>query len=441
MSVELKITGKILFPHEIENCTIYINEGKIFKISKDDKAFKAEKSIKLKNEIVFPGLIDVHVHLRNFKLSYKENFNSGTLAAAAGGYTTVFDMPNTIPYTNSANLLKNKMKDAQNAINVNVGFYSGIPEKLSALLEIKKQGPVGFKLYPDLKDQPFDFNDEIELSKFFEEFGKINSLLAIHPEEAGLKDKEKYLLSTGMPQEEAYFEAHDSKSEVNIIKKILKLIQGKQIKLHLCHVSSQDTLNLIQNLKKDADFSYEVTPHHLFLHKKEVFKQGTIAKMLPPLRGKDKLEFQQIFKANIIKIIASDHAPHSFEEKSRNFLEAPSGIVGLETTLKILLTEAQKLNLNLVKLSKLISENPAKRFQVNNKGMIKEGYDADFVIVDLKRKGVIKGESFFSKAKFTPFENYEHLGAPIMTILNGKIIMKENEVQTTEKNGKVLKFT
>ncbi|MHA1786355.1 MAG: dihydroorotase [Candidatus Helarchaeota archaeon] len=437
MSVDIKISGKILFPYEIRRGTIFIKEGKIFKISRDDKKYPAEKTLNFNREIIFPGLVDVHVHLRDFNLSYKEDFNSGTLASAAGGYTTIFDMPNTNPYTNSVKLLRQKMEKARKEIFVNVGFYSGIPNDYNEIQAIQELKPVGFKLFPELSSQPLNFNEENEILNLLECFRKSKSILAFHPEKAGLQNRLSNLIKTGVSPEEAFLEAHDARSESSMIKTFLELIKNKFIRVHVCHVTCKESLEILSTEKKD-NVTCEVTPHHLFLNKKEVFKQGSIAKMLPPLRGKNRIEFESLFKSNLIDMIASDHAPHSFDEKSKNFLEAPSGIVGLETSLKILLTETKKRNISLIKLAKLVAENPAKRFNVKRKGMIKEGNDADLVIIDRKKKGKIKGEEFYSKAKFTPFENYAYEGAPIMTIIQGEIIMKENQVQTSKHLGKII---
>jgi len=473
MNMDLKISGKLVLPTTIDSGTVFIRNGEIFDIAKDDKRYEAEKALNFPDSFVFPGLIDTHVHLRGLDLSYKEDFNTGTLAAAAGGFTTVLDMPNTIPYSNSVENLNKKIKAAKDKININVGFFSGIPQDLNKIEEISKLGVVGFKLYPEIKDQHLIINDISKLKELMKYMHKYKLILAIHSEEAGLKDKIDEFTRKGVSQEESYQKAHTSESEILIIRRILNLFKLIPIRIHFCHVSTDASLSLILNTRKPEVISCGITPHHLFLDASEIKNQGTIAKMLPPLRGRDKVKLEVLkkftkapdkvisyFRNNpslVIKdnmgfslydhevkqikfvMIETDHAPHTKKEKSESFLDAPNGIVGLETALRVLLTEFKKRNIPYLFLSKFFSENPAKRFKLENKGLIKDGYDADFVIVDDKKTGKIKGETFHSKAKFTPFENYEYTGEPIMTIVNGKILIDKNVVQTKERLGKIVK--
>lgn len=184
---------------------------------------------------------------------------------------------------------------------------------------------------------------------------------------------------------------------------------------------------------------------NLEIVKKYISPPGKVSRYFktnPSLEVTDNFDFS-IFDFELKKLkflmIESDHAPHTKEEKNKGFLNAPNGIVGLETTLKVLLTECKKRNIPTIFLAKFLSEHPAKRFKLENKGMIQDGYDADFVIVDDNKIGKIKGETFHSKSKFTPFENYEYKGEPIMTIIKGKVLIDKNEVQTKEKLGKIIK--
>ena len=225
----------------------------------------------------------------------------------------------------------------------------------------------------------------------------------------------------------SYTEARPSKAEEVAVSKAISLAKKFNSKIHICHVSTKNALNLIYHAKNyGCNITSEITPHHLFLDSFYLKKFGSFAKTNPPLRKKiDKINLNDL---HLTDVIGTDHAPHTISEKRHNIWNAPPGIPGLETTLPLILTQVTMGNMSFTDVKRLLCENPAKIFNLDHKGIIKNGMDADFVVVDMKRKDIIKPENFHSKAHYSPFKGFKVTGLPIMTILRGQIIMDDGEV-------------
>jgi dihydroorotase len=428
---------KILLNHGLFEGGIHISFGKIKKIGKKTNLPKAEETIDCKGLIALPGLIDSHVHLRDLNLSYKEDFYTGTCAASAGGFTTVLDMPNTFPPTDSIERLKEKIELAKNKIVVNIGFHVLPPKNPNEIDKMVKLGAKSFKLY-------FNFfkNEDLKsniLKETLKKCASLNIPLTIHGEDGEKIDKIKNLfLNKGKKDLQSFLKAHSKEIEFSGVKKALNLIKKefKSNKAYFCHVS---TLKSFNEIKRNG-FLIEVTPHHLFLTKEKLLKLGGTALTLPPLRS--KFEASALWKKTVkgfVDVIASDHAPHAFEEKIKeNYWEIPPGIPGLETTLPLLLTKVAQGDFSLQKLAKLLAYNPSKIFNLRFKGELKEGFDADITLIDLKKRFKIESEKFFSKAKYSPFNGFKCIGKPIKVIVSGKLVMDEGEIVAEKGSGSIL---
>jgi dihydroorotase len=403
--------------------SIGIHEGKIISLKKI--APKREESINLRESVILPGLIDTHVHFRDPGLTYKEDFRTGTMAAAAGGFTTVIDMPNTRPPTDTAKAFKDKLKIADHKSLVDYGLHGGVG-KLKDVKNLFKLKPASFKLYMDLLD-----NTEIE--EIFREIKNLKDdghepLISLHCE-----DKETVTSSTlklkskGRDKPELYARARPAHAETIAVSYALKLAEKYKLKIHICHVSTNESLELIEEAKKsDVKVTSEVTPHHLLLNSSYLVKCGNFAKTNPPLRDqKDKMEIGCL---NDVDIIGTDHAPHTIFEKEQNVWKALPGIPNLDTTLPLLLTQIKQRNMTFTDLKRLLSETPARIFNIKNKGFIKEGMDADFVVVDMREEGVINPDKFKSKAKYSPFKGFKVKGMPVMTMVGGNVVADEGEI-------------
>ncbi|MBD3228106.1 MAG: amidohydrolase family protein [Candidatus Lokiarchaeota archaeon] len=436
------INGKIVKDNEIIDAGISIREGKIVKISKEPNIFKADRTINLKNKIILPGMIDLHVHCRDLELSYKEDFYSATAAAIHGGVTTILDMPNTNPPSISVEILNKRKKMAEKKILCNIGFYSGLPNDLEKVKELSKCGIFGIKLLLNNPMNAYEYHNKQILREIFNQCSKYGIKILVHPEfHSFIKKQNKDNKQKNTIQN--FLEKHNEKNEYLTIKKILKYCQDIDCHLHFCHLSTSKDIDLISKFKQNKEhklkISSEVTPHHLFLTQKMVFEKDSLAKMLPPLRKKNNQKsLLEALKIGIIDVIATDHAPHSLDEKKQAFPDAPSGIPNLETTLPILLTQVNKDIMSIFEVCKFYSRIPARLFNLSNKGRVSEKFDADLVIIDPKAEYKINSSDFFSKAKFSPFDGLKCSGKPFMTIVQGEIKMKEDEVVAEKGSGKIL---
>ncbi len=433
--------AKIFTEGEIKEGGIAIDKGKIIKIGKDPNLPPASKTIECNGNLILPGIIDVHVHLRDLDLSYKEDFLTGTRAALAGGITTVLDMPNTKPRTDNPDIFKLKLKKAANKIVCNVGFYSAIPENFQDILKITKLGAIGFKIYPDHPYSNFDFSNDDQLSSLFKLLQNTQLPVTIHAEKRDTNKLIKTYKEANYPDIEAFLKAHNANSEIDTVQRCINFIKDNGIKLHFAHISTAESIKrIIEAKKKGLNFSLEVTPHHLILDSNLLQTKKSFSKMVPPLRKKsDCNALWDGINSGFVDVIATDHAPHSLDEKKSTFLEAPSGIPGLETLLPLMLTYINNKRITLKRFVELCSENPAKLFNIKQKGRIFPNFDADLVVVDLKKKYKINSANFFSKAHHSPFDGFEVQGIPIMTFLNGKLVMDHREVLAKEGMGSIIK--
>lgn len=402
--------------NKIGNFYVGIKNGKIAKISKIP--FEGGKKIDINEKLLLPGFIDPHVHFRDPGLTQKEDFKTGSESAANGGFTTVIDMPNTIPKTNTYKALKEKIAIADKKSIVNYELQAG----WNTLEEMEKMislNPISFKIFMDLE------NDET-LEGIFKDLGTLkkttsyNGLVAVHCENKAIIKKEISRLKQkeeNIPIDYSY--ARPAKAEDESVKQAIELASANNLNLHICHLSSKKSLNLA----KSNNVSYEFTPHHLLLDNSTYNTYGTMIKTNPPLReAKDKINISDIDENTII---GTDHAPHTLEDKNQGVWSSSPGIPGLETVVSLLLTQVNKGNLDLKLIPKILSKNAAKVYNLKNKGSISIGKDADFTVIDLKKEGKFNIENFKTKAKYSPFDGQEYIGEAVMTIKNGKTIMNK----------------
>ncbi|MEM3566599.1 MAG: dihydroorotase family protein [Candidatus Bathyarchaeia archaeon] len=426
----------------ITECCLAIENGKIAKIGKETQMPKAEGEISLKGLLVLPGLIDVHVHLRDEGKAYKEDFYSGTAAAAAGGFTTVLDMPNNSPVTMNAETLKNRMKKAEEEILVNVGFYSEFPKNLHEIDEIIGAGAVAFKLFLSEKVGGLDIEDDNAIAEAFKKVA-LRVPIAVHAEDKGIiKNVEEKLRHEGKKDIAAFLEAHSEGAEAEAVKRVLKIAEKTRTRVHFCHISTRQGLSLVVEAKRAGlPVTCEVTPHHLFLSAEDLERLGTLALTMPPLRDKSHIKaLWEGLKNGLIDVVGSDHAPHTLAEKNSDSVwDVKVGIPGLETTLPLLLTEVDAGRLSIAEIVRLMSENPAGIFGLKGFGRLREGFRADLVAVDLKKRFQIDASRFHSKAKFSPFDGKTVKGAVVKTFVGGKLVMDEGEIVAKPGCGKIIK--
>ena len=393
MSILIK-NGKIFVSGSLVDKNILIKNNKINKITSNLP--DAETTIDAKDKIVIPGLIDCHVHFREPGLTHKGDFLTESRSSAKGGVTTVIDMPNTIPPTTTVDLLKQKRELAKKSI-VNYGFHFGSKE--GNIQEIRNSKNIAsVKLYMDFTTGDLKIDDHNYIVNLL----KAIDVISIHAEEENIK----------------------------ILTEVAAKEKTKN-KLYFCHISSE---NELKAAKKAKNSFIEVTPHHLFMTKKDVQTLGPLAEMKPPLRTeKDRKFLWKSIEKGLVDTIGTDHAPHTLQEK-----EQPNysfGVPGVETMLPLLLNEFNKKNISIKKIVELCCENPTKIFGIQNKGFIKEGYDADLVIIDPNLEKEVSRSDLVTKCKWSPFEGKKLKGWPIQTIVNGHLIFdngKINELKAKE---------
>ena len=397
---------------------IKVEDGKIADISKTH--IKGDDVIDIKNNYIMPGFIDPHIHFRDPGLTQKEDFKTGSLSAANGGFTTVIDMPNTVPKTNTYKALKEKIQIAKNKSVVNFELQAG-HNTLEEMEKMVTLNPISFKIFMDLE------SDE-NLERIFEDLSTLkettdyNGLVATHCEKKSIVESETAKLKAKDENQAIdYTYGRPTISEDESVKQAIELARANNLKLHICHLSSAKSLNLAKDASKSMPVSWEFTPHHLLLDNSAYNVYGTFIKTNPPLRPKNESVSVKDLDEN--SIIGTDHAPHTLEDKTKGVWSSSPGIPNLETVVPLMLTEVNKGNIDLSIIPKIFSENAAKVYGLENKGEIAIGKDADFTIIDLKKEGRFNIEEFETKAEYSPFDGVEYIGMPVMTIVNGKTVM------------------
>lgn len=437
------VNAKAYFKGQIVDCSIAIEGGKIAKIGKETSMPQADEKTDLHNLLVLPGLIDEHVHLRDEGRTYKEDFSSGTAAAAAGGFTTVLDMPNNDPVTMNTERLQNRMMTASRRILVNVGFYSEFPKNLAETEDIVKAGAVGFKFFMGNQTGGVNVDDDIAIKEGVVEIAKHKVPLALHAEDrATLAANEAKLKIAKRASTADFLRAHTEAVELRAIQRMLKAAEGTDVQLHFCHITSKEGLDAVAAAKKtEKKVTCEVTPNHLLLTCDDVGRIGSLVVMAPPLR--DKTHRDALYKGlqeGTIDTIGSDHAPHTIEEKlASSVWDVKVGVPGLETTLPLMMTLIKQKRLSIDQLVQLLSEKPAEIYGLTDRGSIEVGKTADLTVVDYNAQYKIDASKFRSKAKFSPYDGWEVNGRPAKTIVNGRLVFDEGDIVTKGGVGNVVR--
>jgi len=445
LTVDLALkNAKVYTPYGVVEAGLAIDNERIVKIAKHVNLPPASKEIDLKDRLVLPGLIDVHVHLRDQELAYKEDFFSGTAAAANGGVTLTIDMPNNKPLTMGLESLKERMRIAEEKAIVNVAFYSAFPGEIEEIHRIVKMGgAIAFKLFMSQQIGGINPEDEEKLTKALKEAVKVGVPVAVHAEDAKLlrEKKMKYGESEDL---EDYLKVHSLEAEAEAVKHILQLSRVTGTHVHFCHISSSEGIEAISAAKRSGlPVTCEVTPHHLLIPSQYLKRVGAVALADPPARSQRDIDglWKSLFDG-VVDVLASDHAPHTVEEKrEKSIWRVKTGIPGLETMLPLLLTQINDGHLDLPTLTKVTSSNPSRIFSIRGRGELKEENYADLVVVETKREYKIDSSRFYSKAKYSPFDGWKVRGKPVKTFVNGHLVMDEGEILAKPGSGGIVKWS
>ena len=411
--------GIDVFGNKIE---ILINDEIIEKISEkiSESRFKNNENVRIidvEEKLIMPGVIDVHTHMREPGITYKEDFTTGSRACAKAGITTFYDMPNTIPTTTTLENLLEKKKLASKKSIVNFGFHFG-GSKNDNIEEIKKVLRNGeantVKIFMNVTTGEMLIEDDKILKKVFEN----SELVLVH-------------------------------AENDMIDKAIELNKNYGKGLYVCHIPSAEELKKVISTKKNKELNTkdhpiyaEVTPHHLFLNteiRESTERNKMLLRMKPELREKSDNEFLwEAINQREVDTIGTDHAPHLISEKLEKIT---FGMSGVETSLALMINAFNEGKISLETIQKLMCENPAKIMKIEKRGKLQEGFFADIIVVDTQKDWIVGvDDTIESKCGWTPYENWKLKGKNTMTIVNGKIIYENGKINDIPK-GKEIKFS
>jgi dihydroorotase len=409
-------------------------DGKIVRIEPQIFA-PADEVIDAGGRLLLPGVIDPQVHFREPGKEYKEDLRSGSRAAARGGVTSFLEMPNTDPPTTDQRALDEKLARAAQKCVVNYGFFIGAtPDNLEQLNSV---APVcGIKIFMGASTGSLLVNREEDLERIF---ANGTRLIAVHAEDEAriLARKAQF---AGRTDPAAHSELRDNECALIATRLALSLSKKYQRRLHILHLSTHEEVELLRQ-DKPAWVTAEVIPNHLLLNTADYARLGTLVQMNPPIRQpQDNAALWAGLHDGVIDFIATDHAPHTLEEKAQGFPKAPSGMPGVETSLPLMLTQMRAGRCTLAEIQKWMCYGPAEAYGIAHKGKILEGWDADLTLVDMDSTRSVRNEDTFTKVKWSPYDGQALVGWPLYTIVGGHVVYDHGRIRP-DVHGRPLRFT
>ena len=383
---------------------------------------------------LLPGVIDPQVHFREPGLEHKEDLFTASCACVRGGVTSFLEMPNTRPLTTNQAALDDKLQRASQKSLANYGFFIGATKDNLADLQTAKPA-CGIKIFMGSMHGDLLVDEESVLDPIF---ATGDRLIAVHAEDQAriAQRRQEY---AGNTDPAIHSVIQDNQAALNATQLALKLSKKYQRRLHILHMSTAEEAELLRT-DKPAWVTAEVTPQHLVLNTDAYKTLGTLVQMNPPIRSAhDNEVLWQALRDGVIDFIATDHAPHTLEEKAKGYPNTPSGMPGVETSLAVMLTQAKAGKCTVAQVSNWMSTAVAKAYGIPNKGLIEVGYDADLVLVDLEHSKPVVREEVVSKCGWNPFEGWELTGWAVYTIVGGQVAY-ENGQLNTDVRGQALTF-
>ena len=422
--------GTVYTPEATEITDIAVKDGKIVDFGSFDNA---EEIIDCTNLFVFPGLIDTQCHFREPGGEHKETLETGTLSAALGGVTGIFEMPNTNPLTITPEAMEFKLKKAHETSYVDFAFYfGGTAEYAEHLSEWENiDGVCGIKIFMGAS------NGDL-LSATDEEIDAIvangKRVIAVHAEDESIMNENKVTILGDSNDVAMHYKWRSEESCLNATKRIVSIAKKYSRKVHILHITTAQEMAFLKANKDIA--SAEVLANHLTLHAPDCYDMfGTLAQQNPPIREKHHQDALWAAVADgTVDIVASDHAPHTLDEKSGTYPNTPSGTPGVQTLIPIMLNHVHEGRLSYERLVDLMAYGPYRIHKIKNKCLIRKGFNADFTVVDPKAEHIISNAEQASKSGWTPYDGKKVVGFPTMTIIGGKTIMRDGEITGRSNN-------
>jgi len=422
--------GTVFTPEATEITDIAVKDGKIVDFGSFNNA---KKIIDCTNLFVFPGLIDTQCHFREPGGEHKETLETGTLSAALGGVTGIFEMPNTNPLTITPEAMEFKLKKAHETSYVDFAFYfGGTAEYAEHLSEWENiDGVCGIKIFMGAS------NGDL-LSATDEEIDAIvangKRVIAVHAEDESIMNENKVTILGDSNDVAMHYKWRSEESCLNATKRIVSIAKKYSRKVHILHITTAQEMAFLKANKDIA--SAEVLANHLTLHAPDCYDMfGTLAQQNPPIREKHHQDALWAAVADgTVDIVASDHAPHTLDEKSGTYPNTPSGTPGVQTLIPIMLNHVHEGRLSYERLVDLMAYGPYRIHKIKNKCLIRKGFNADFTVVDPKAEHIISNAEQASKSGWTPYDGKKVIGFPTMTIIGGKTIMRDGEITGRSNN-------
>ena len=422
--------GRVVSPDSVVEASVAIKDGKILAVGADEAMPPADDTLDARGMHVLPGAIDEHVHFRDPGYPHKEDFASGTAAAAFGGVTTVFDMPNTIPPVGTPELLAAKHKMAAEKAHIDFGLYALLGEDTIQHAPELAKTAIGFKLYMGNTFGAIPTPTTGAMLEAFEVVAPTGKRISLHAETNSIMvRRELRMREAGRIDPLAHIASRPAVVAIEAVSRAAILAEWTGARIHILHISSAEELRPLAEAKaRGVDITGETCPQYLFLSTDDYARFGGVIRVNPPVREKRNQE--PLFAAlgdGTVDMIATDHAPHSVEEKTRNDIwTVDCGFPGVETQMPMMLTEVATGRYSISDYVRWSAANPAKIWGLYpRKGVIQPGTDADIAVVDLEREWTIDDLKLQSLSKITPFHGRHVTGLPIHTLVRGRFVMKD----------------
>ena len=402
---------------------IAVDKGRIVAVG-DLAGFAAAEVRDCRKLHILPGVIDSQVHFREPGPTHKEDLETGSRAAVAGGVTVVFEMPNTKPTTTSAEALADKVARGRNRMFCDFAFYvGGTRDNIIDIPALEKlEGSAGIKVFAGSSTGDLLVDDDGGLDQII---SRLSRRAAFHSEdEFRLRERVGHQVAGDAASHPVW---RDVEAAVLCTTRLCRIARRHGKRIHILHVSTRDELPILAQYRDVA--TVEVTPHHLTLSGDDYARLGTRLQMNPPVRGAEHRDgLWAAIQSGLVDVLGSDHAPHTLEEKAKPYPQSPSGMTGVQTLVPIMLDHVNKGRLTLERFVDLTSHGPQRIFGLSRKGRIAEGYDADFTIVDLSRSETIRNEWIESRSQWTPYDGVRVQGWPVGTFIRGVCAMWQGEI-------------
>lgn len=452
--------GTVITPRDRYRADLVCEDGLIAALESPGSATGADEEIDAAGLLVFPGFIDPHVHSRDPGLTEKEDFAHSTRAAAAGGVTTILEMPNAVPPVSEVSIFRERAEQHERVASVDFGLWaiSLGAENVDALPALIDEGAVGVKLFwgyalhRETKQLVYNLADEPlenlllppgngDVFDVFRTVAGARGLLAAHCEDREVIEAAQRALGRETNDYEDFLEGRPDTAEAATIALGAEFARATGCRFHVVHVSSARGVNIVRSAQREGvPISAETCPHYLTLTDESYRSVGPVMKIYPPIRrARDRDALWEGVRDGTITSLGSDHAPHTVEQKQQDLATAPAGAIGVETIVPVMLNEVHEGRLSAERLAWVLSEGTARLYGLYpQKGAIRPGADADFTIVDPQAGWTIRNEALHSKNPLSPWDGASGRGAARFGVLRGRVIMRDGE-PSDEPGGRLVR--